>query len=138
MIVLDTNVVSEVMRSKPAERVLQFLEAQPSETLAITSITVAEILYGVRRHPSERRRSELEKAFNQFLREGFERSVLAFDMEAASHYAQIVVDRQRDGRPIDAFDAMIAGITRSRDARIATRDVEGFARCGVEILNPWT
>jgi predicted nucleic acid-binding protein len=85
----------------------------------------------------ERRRAELEKGFARFLERGFHQRQWPFDTEAADHYSQIVLDRHRIGRRIEAFDAMIAGIARSRGADVATRDVADFEACGVQILNPW-
>lgn len=137
MIVLDTNVVSELMRASPAAQVERFVEGFPAETVVTTSITVAEIRYGIRRHPSARRRSELERSFTRLLERGFGERLWSFDADAADHYSQIVVERERAGRRMEAFDAMIAGIARSRAAEVATRDVADFEGCGIAILNPW-
>jgi toxin FitB len=137
MIVLDTNVVSELMRAHPVERVELFFKSQPVDAVVTTSITIAEILYGVRRLPPGRRRSELEKGFAEFLSRGFRETLLPFDADAADRYSQLIVDRQRVGRNIEAFDAMIAAIALCRGAAIATRDVADFQDCGVALINPW-
>lgn len=137
MIILDTNVVSELMRSPGAGPVAAWIDAQPIEALAITSITVAEILRGIHRLPEGRRQRSLADAFRAFLTLGFGGSVLPFDAEAAEAYAAIETKRARLGRPIAAFDAMIAGIAVAHGADIATRDLGGFAECGVTIIDPW-
>ncbi len=137
MIILDTNVVSELMRPYPDGRVERFVETQPLAGLAVTSITIAEILYGIRRLAIGRRRSRLEKSLTLFLDLGFREKVLPFDADAADRYSQLAVDRLRIGRRLEAFDAMIAGIALARDAEIATRDTNDFEDCGVALINPW-
>ena len=137
MILLDANVVSEAMRHRPEPRVIDWLDAQPSGSVALASVTVAEILYGIRRLPEGRCRGNLQRAFDTFLARGLRERILSFDHAAADAYSWIMVDRQRSGRRIEVLDAMVAGIARSRGAEIATRDVTDFADCGVPILNPW-
>lgn len=137
MIVLDTNVVSEAMKHAPDARVMAWLRAQELEELATTAITLAEINYGLRRLPSGRRRDDLRARFSTFMAHGFGDRILPFDGNSADAYAEIVTERQAAGRPIDAFDAMIAAIARLRGATVATRDVADFEDCGVSVLNPW-
>ncbi|MGA8399348.1 MAG: type II toxin-antitoxin system VapC family toxin [Stellaceae bacterium] len=138
MIVLDTNVLSELMRAQPDYGVASWAAAQPREMLCTTSINKAEILYGIRTLPAGRRRSILlELADTMFLEELHDR-VLPFDATAAAEYANIVVSRRRAGRPIDAFDAQIAATAMVFGADIATRDVRGFNGCGLTVINPWT
>lgn len=137
MIVLDTNVISEVMRPAPDRRVMGWLRAQSFERLATTAVSVAEVNYGLCRLPSGRRRDDLQARFRALLARGFGERILAFDAIAADLYGEIVAARQRVGRPIEALDAMIAAIVRSSAATIATRDVAGFEDCGVPVLNPW-
>ena len=138
MIVWDTNVVSELMRPEPLEQVVEWTDRQAVDEVFITAITVAELLYGIGRLPPGRRRNELAEVVGEMLREDFERRLLAFDGVAAVHYADIVVERERIGRPISMADAQIAAICRSHDATVATRNVDDFADVGVDIVNPWT
>ncbi len=137
MIILDTNIISEIMRPAAEERVMAWLRKQPLKLLATTAVTVAEIRYGLGRLPEGQRRRNLEERFRSFLTRGFYDRIMAFDAAAAEAYSLIVVARERAGRPIDAFDAMIAAIARMNGASVATRDVSGFEGCGVDIINPW-
>lgn len=138
MMVWDTNVVSELMRPAPSERVVEWTDRQPVDEVFITAITVAELLYGIGRLPTGRRRSELSELFGDMITQDFEQRVLAFDGVAAAHYADIVVERERIGRPISMADAQIAAICRSHDATVATGNVDDFADVGVDVVNPWT
>ncbi len=137
MIILDTNVVSELMKAAPAERVLGWIAAQPASALYTTSITEAEILHGLALLPTGKRRNALESAAEAMLSEDFAGRILPFGSDAAHAYARIAADRRRAGRPISHFDAQIAAIARSAGAAIATRNVTDYDRCGVKILNPW-
>ncbi len=137
MIILDTNVVSELMKAAPAGRVLGWIAAQPASALYTTSITQAEILHGLALLPTGKRRNALESAAEAMLREDFAGRILPFGSDAALAYARIAADRRRAGRPISHFDAQIAAIARSAGAAIATRNVADYDRCGVKILNPW-
>ena len=138
MIVWDTNVVSELMRPEPSEQVVAWTDRQPVDEVFITAITVGELLYGIGRLPTGRRRTELSELFDEMVAEDFEHRVLAFDAVAAAHYADLVVERERIGPPISMADAQIAAICRSHDATVATRNVDDFADVGVDIVNPWT
>jgi predicted nucleic acid-binding protein len=138
MIVWDTNVVSELMRPEPSAQVVEWTDRQSVDEVFITAITVAELLYGIGRLPTGRRRNELFESFEGMVTEDFERRVLPFDGVAAVHYADIVVERERIGRPISMADAQIAAICRSHGAAVATRNVDDFADVGVDIVNPWT
>ena len=138
MIVWDTNVVSELMRPEPHELVVAWTDRQPVDEVFITAITLAELWYGIGRLPTGRRRNELAEVFDQVATEDFEGRVLAFDGVAAAHYVDLVVDRERMGRPISMADAQIAAICRSHGAAIATRNVDDFADVGVDVVNPWT
>ena len=137
MIILDTNVVSELMKAAPAERVLRWIAAQPASALYTTSITEAEILHGLALLPTGKRRNALESAAEAMLSEDFAGRILPFGSDAAHAYARIAADRRRAGRPISHFDAQIAAIARSAGAAIATRNVTDYDRCGVKILDPW-
>jgi toxin FitB len=138
VIVLDTNVISELMRRRPAARVVDWIDGQATQTLAITSITVAELLYGVARLRQSKRRADLSVAIGLLVHEDFAGRVLAFDTAAAEHYAGIVATRERRGRPISTADAQIAAICRSHDATLATRNVRDFDAVEITVLDPWT
>ena len=138
MIVLDTNVISELMRHRPDQAVFTWVAAQPRSLLYTTSINKAEILYGIAALPEGRRRSYLEETAAAMFAEEFAERILPFDAAAATHYAEIVVARRRAGNPIEAFDAQIAATALVFGADIATRDIGGFSGCGVTVINPWT
>ena len=137
MIVLDTNVLSELMRSEPAAAVFAWVSAQPRATLYTTSISKAEILYGIAVLPEGRRRLALAAAAEAMFADDFEGRVLPFDAAAAVHYAKIVAARRREGRPIEAFDVQIAATTLVAGAGLATRDTGDFAGYGLTQINPW-
>ena len=137
MIVLDTNVVSELMKSVPALAVADWIAHQPATSLYTTSVTQAEILHGILLLPSGKRRTALEAAAEAMFREDFGGRVLPFGTDAARAYAQIAAQRRRAGRPISQFDAQIAAIARSSRAAIATRNVSDYEGCGIAVLNPW-
>ena len=137
MIVLDTNVLSELMKPAPSKRVVAWMAAEPAQGLYTTSVTQAEILHGVMLLPSGHRRRAFEKAAEEMFREEFAGRVLSFGSEAALPYARIVVDRRRAGRPISQFDAQIAAIALCTGAAVATRNVSDFEGCGVALVNPW-
>jgi predicted nucleic acid-binding protein len=138
VIVLDTNVLSELMRSEPHPAVFAWTAGQPRGELYTTSVNVAEILYGIAALPIGRRRSELATLAQAMFAEDFVGRILPFDDEAAARYAEIVVSRRHQGRPIEAFDAQIAAITLVSKADLATRDTSGFAGCGLSVIDPWT
>jgi toxin FitB len=136
MIVVDTNVVSELMRSAPSERVLEWLRRQPARDLYTSAVTVAEVLYGIERLPAGRRQVELRSAATDVFG-AFADQVLAFDLAAAREYALVVNHRERLGMPVEGFDAQIAAICRVRGAALATRNVSDFRETGIEVINPW-
>jgi predicted nucleic acid-binding protein len=137
VIVLDTNVLSELMRSQPAAAVFAWVAAQPRAALYTTSVNKAEILCGIAALPEGRRRAALAAAAEAMFTDDFAGRVLPFDEEAAVHYAEIVAARRREGRPIEAFDAQIAATARVAGAELATRDVGDFTGCGLTPVNPW-
>jgi predicted nucleic acid-binding protein len=137
VIVVDTNVVSELMRPRPAVEVVTWFAGQDPLELRLTAITVAELLYGLARLPAGERRDALDAAVDEVLLH-FADEVLPFDNEAARSYAVIVTARERAGTPIAALDAQIAAICRVHDAVLATRNVKDFAGIGVDLLNPWS
>ena len=137
MMVLDTNVISETMRETPHSAVLAWLDGQMASALFVTTVTEAEIRFGIARLPEGSRRDALmsaaEAAFDKF----FCDRVLSFDRDAARTYPVIAANRFAIGRPISQFDCQIAAIARSRGASVATRNVADFADTGVAIVNPW-
>ena len=137
MIVLDTNVISELMRPHPDPGVIAWAAAQPRTLLYTTSINRAEVLYGIGALPEGRRRAALMEAAAAMFDEDLAGRVLSFDVAASSRYAEIVVLRRQAGKPIDGFDALIAATAFVAGAVVATRDVEGFAGCGINVINPW-
>jgi predicted nucleic acid-binding protein len=137
MIVLDTNVISELMRPAPNLAVIAWVAAQPRASFYTTSINRAEILYGIAALPVGRRREGLEAVVQAIFSEEFAGRILPFDSRAAEHYARIAMTRRTAGTPIEGFDALIAAVTAAVGFRIATRDVGGFEGCGLEVINPW-
>ena len=137
MILLDTNVVSEFMRDSPEPAVVAWLDDQPLGSLFVTAVTEAEIRVGVAFLPSGERRRNLADAVERTFGVLFAERILPFDSDAARAYAGIAAARRAAGRPISQADCQIAAIARSRSALVATRDVSGFAGCGIEVKNPW-
>ena len=138
MIVLDTNVVSEVMRASPHPRVLGWLDREDARGLCLTAVSEAEIRTGPGLLPDGWRRRELTDAADRVLDEWFSGRVLPFDAAAARVYADIACHRRAAGRPISQFDCQIAAIARSRGMSVATRDVDGFRGCGIDVNDPWS
>ena len=137
MIVLDTNVVSELMRPQPDESVVRWVERQSRADLVTTSITKAEILYGVAILPDGRRKSALAAGADRMFQQALGGPILAFDATAATFYAAIRSLRGRTGKPIAPLDAQIAAIALTVGAAVATRNVADFEGCGVAVINPW-
>ena len=137
MILLDTNVVSELMKPVPARPVAEWVARQAATSLYTTTITEAEILHGVMLLPAGQRRARLQSAAENMFAEDFRGRVLPFGSDAARAYALIATQRRRAGRPISHFDAQIAAIGRSARAMIATRNTADFEGCGVELVDPW-
>jgi len=137
MIVLDTNVISELMRSQPHPSVFAWAASQPRSSLYTTSINCAELLFGIRALPEGRRRTALANAAAAMFEEELGGRILPFEAPAAARYADIVVDRRRFGAPIEAFDALIAAAALVAGAAVATRDIGGFEGCGLTLVNPW-
>ena len=137
MIVLDTNVLSELMRPAPSEAVERWVAAHPASSLFTTTITQSEILYGVALLPRGRKRSAIEEAVEATFEEDFAGRILPFDTAAARAFAAVAVERRKAGRPIGQLDAQIAAIAQSRSAAVATRNVSDFEGCGLIVHNPW-
>jgi predicted nucleic acid-binding protein len=138
MIVVDTNVISEVMKPEPARKVKIWMAAVAPATLFTTTITLAEVLHGVELIPAGRRRTMLEAAVKEMFTGGMLGGhMLGFDEAAARAFAQISARRRSLGKPIGEFDAMIAAIALSHGAAVATRNVRDFTDCGVALIDPW-
>jgi predicted nucleic acid-binding protein len=138
MILLDTNVVSELMRPKPAPEVLRWITAQPLEQLYIASLTVAEIRRGLALLPTGARRKRLEESFDRFLQQGFDRRILSFSESTATVYAPIYAQRMQAGLGIGELDLLLAAIAAEHNAHIATRNISDFEQTGLKVINPWT
>ncbi|UEM24015.1 type II toxin-antitoxin system VapC family toxin [Skermanella mucosa] len=138
MFVLDTNVLSELMRPSPSEAVVRWVAGQSAGSLYTTTVTQAEILFGLALLPDGRRRSDLLMAAQSMFAEDFVNRMLPFDGAAAVVFASIAAARRRQGRPTSTFDAQIAAITHSRNAVLATRNTADFLDCGITVVDPWT
>lgn len=138
MIVVDTNVISELMRGEPHPAVLAWVAAQPRALLYTTHVNQAEILYGIAALPEGRRRMALAAAAEAMFAEDFAGRILPLEAAAAARYPNIVLARRRAGNPIEKFDALIAAIALAAGAEVATRDTGGFAGCGLTLIDPWT
>ena len=136
MIVLDTNVLSELMRPRPARAVENWIAAQPSASLFTTAITQAEVLYGLALLPAGRRRSGLVAAAEAIFEVDLARHVLPFDSAAAREFAAIAASCRQTGRAMAQADAQIAAIAGSRGAALATRNVADFESCGIRVIDP--
>jgi predicted nucleic acid-binding protein len=137
MIVLDTNVLSELTKPAPAAVVLDWFEMQPPASTMITAITQAEMLFGMEILAKGKRRVALQSAM-QGMFDDFAGRILPFDTDAARHNSNIAAYRRALGRPITELDALIAAIVRSNGAVLATRNTDDFEHCGITVLNPWT
>jgi toxin FitB len=137
MIVLDTNVLSEAVRPQPAPAALAWLAAQEPLSVFTTSITRAEILYGIERLPEGKRKADLATAIELIFTQEFQGRILPFDGQTATHFATITAARERLGHPISQMDAMIAAIARQHRATLATRNTADFSDCGMKLVNPW-
>jgi predicted nucleic acid-binding protein len=137
MIIVDTNVVSELMRPEPDPGVASWVRARDRRELRMTAISLAEVRYGIARLPDGRRKQVLLGAADEIF-SAFADQILPVDAAAAEHYAVIASSRERAGKPIPGFDALIAAVCRSQGAMLATRNVSDFDGTGIEIINPWT
>lgn len=135
---LDTNVLSELLRAAPQPAVLAWFAEQPAETLFVSAVTQAEMMLGARLLPTGKRRAALESAIRAMFDEDFFGRTLPFDSAVVPAYVDIVSTRRTAGRPISQFDAQIAAIARHHGAKLATRNLNDFEGCGVVVVNPWT
>lgn len=138
MIILDTNVVSELMRPRPTQSVLNWLNDQATDDLWLSVISVAEIEYGLRSMPTGKRRTELNGLFERFVARAFAGRILAFEQDAAHTYGDIMSERKSTGCPMSMADGQIAATARVHGYALATRNTGNFVECGLELINPFT
>jgi len=134
---LDTNVVSELMRPAPEAAVLSWINRQAADTLWLNSVVVSELLYGIARLPDGKRRAQLAQTVQAMLGEDFSGRVLPFDLDAAVVYADLVAMRERQGLAIDIADAQIAAMCLAHGATLVTRNTKHFDGLGLTLINPW-
>ncbi|OYW58795.1 MAG: VapC toxin family PIN domain ribonuclease [Rhodobacterales bacterium 12-65-15] len=137
MFLIDTNVISELMRATPAPSVLSWFSTQDPSTLYLSAVTEAELRTGIAILPAGQRREGLKAALDATIAEDFEGRILPFDTDAAKTYAEIASMRRAAGRPIADADCQIAAIARASGAIVATRNLRDFEGCGVDLVNPW-
>ena len=139
MIILDTNVLSELMKPKPSAHVVRWIAKQPASELFTTAITEAEIFYGIEQLGKGKRREALIAAAEAMFLEDFRGRIFAFESEAARDFSRIAAHRRALGKPISHADAQIAAIARVRGAKLATRNCVDFADCGIaNVIDPWS
>jgi len=136
MIILDTNIVSETMKPEPDAKVLAWLDRQVAETLYLTSVTLAELLFGAAALPDGKRKDRLTAAINGMVGLYAER-VLPFDADAARHYASLALTARRNGHGFPTPDGYIAAIAASHGYFVASRDTVAFESAGLKVINPW-
>jgi len=136
MIILDTNVLSELMRPEPDARVREWITGRRADELGTTAITIAEIRHGIERLPDGRRKEALLSAATDLFA-SFGDLIRPFDAEAAAWFGPVMVRRAGLGLPIDGFDAQIAAICRARGTALATRNVKDFVETGIDLIDPW-
>ncbi|TYK65319.1 type II toxin-antitoxin system VapC family toxin [Colwellia echini] len=137
MIILDTNIVSEFMTSPPASAVLNWLNDQDASSLYLTSITIAEINYGLGIMPNGKRKKLLEERFKLFVDSAFKQRILNFDENAAVIYGDLMAEKRNIGQPMSCFDGQIAAIARLHSCAIATRNIKDFTDCQLDLINPF-
>jgi toxin FitB len=137
MILLDTNVISEMMLSRPEPVVSAWLDRQPEEELWTASVVLAELLSGIDLMPTGRRQKALRESVEGMIAEDFRGQTLKFDTTAARRYGQIMASRHQMGRPINQMDALIAATALANGASLATRNTRDFEHCGIQLIDPW-
>ena len=138
MIIIDTNVISELLRPTPEPAVEEWLGEQDGLSIYLTAISEAELRYGVAIMSSGKRRDGLGVAIDRILRDDMAGRILPFDSAAARAYADIAASRRSAGKPISQADCQIAAIARAHTAPVATRNTPDFEGCGIDLINPWT
>jgi len=137
MIVLDTNVISEPLRREPENRVIQWIDAQPVETLYVSTITVAELRFGIASLPAGKRRDSLQTSLEKQILPLFSGRILAFDIPASRSYGELMAKARAAGQAISTADGYIAAIVDANGMIVATRDVSPFEAAGIKVINPW-
>ena len=137
MILLDTNVISEIMREQPDPGVRAWLRALPRNEFWTASVVIAELFSGIDLMPVGRKQKALREAVESMIAQDFRGKILKFDVQAAHHYGEILAHRQRIGRPIKQMDALIAATALTHGATLATRNIPDFEHCGIPLVNPW-
>jgi predicted nucleic acid-binding protein len=137
MIILDSNVVSELMRPRPEERVIAWLDRQPRSSIWTTSVTVFEVRFGLQVMPLGKRRDVYTQGFESLLA-GIDRRIASFDADSAEHASILMASRKKQSRPREDRDTMIAGIVLARHAMLATRDISHFDDVSAPLIDPWT
>jgi predicted nucleic acid-binding protein len=137
MIILDTNVLSEMVQPRPAEHVVAWLDKQARSSIWITSVTIFEIRFGLQLLPVGRKRSHVTVALEAVLADEIGGRVAPFDTSAAEYSAELMASRHKRGRPVELRDTMIAGIVLARHASLATRNITHFEGLSVPVVNPW-
>jgi len=138
MIIFDTNVISELLKPSPNKAVIAWIESLSRQMIFTTTITKSELMYGVFILPEGKNKLEKLHDLRDILDNDFNGKILSFDGDAADVFAEIASARRFLGKPISQFDAMMAAITKSRGARLATRNTKDFEECGIDIINPWS
>ena len=137
MIIVDTNVISELMRSSPKPEVISWIDKQDATLLFVTTITIAEIIYGIKVLPEGNRRRALEDSFNRALDAAFKHRILSFDESAAHLYGDVMGKRKLSGKPLSIPDGQIASIALAHNFSVATRNIKDFEGGGLNLLNPF-
>lgn len=137
MILLDTNILSELMRRRPEEAVVTWLDRQPAQSIWTTAISLFEIRFGLQAMNTGRQRDRLEEALTEFCDRLIENRILSFDADAAREAADLMATRNKRGFPVDLRDTMIAGIALSARATLATRNTRHFEDLNIPVVNPW-
>jgi hypothetical protein len=138
VIILDTNVLSELMKPVPSQLVSEWVAKQPATELFATAISEAEIFFGIELLPKGKRRDSLLKAAEGMFEKDLDGRIFGFDSDAVRLFATIAAHRRALGRPISQPDAQVAAIARLKGAKIATRNVTDFSDCGVDLIDPWS
>ena len=137
MIILDTNIISELMKVSPDNKVIRWVDDQEITQLFITAITIAEIEYGLNALPAGTRKSMLEVAFNKSIKQAFKYRIHSFDENSAKFYGAIMGKKKALGKPMSILDGQLAGVVRAQGAMLATRNIRDFAHCDIELINPF-
>lgn len=137
MIIIDTNIVSEMMRPSPETTVINWFNNQETNSLYLTTISIAEIRYGIRALPDGKRSQLLAEGFNALIENAFKNRILNFDEGAAYQYGEVMGKRKEIGRPLDCLDGQIIAIAKANNCAVATRNTRDFEHCGLTLINPF-